>query len=190
MATTELGLDDRTAAFEALRHRWGWLLALGLVQIAVGLFAIGAPVVASLASALFVGWVLLFSGAVQLLHAFQVRGWKGFLLHLVGALLYLAAGVVIVLFPLGGVLTLTLFLAGVFLVEGVSRTMLALRMRPAQGWGWFLVGGLAGIVLGLMIWLEWPSSALWALGLLVGINLLFSGVSLTSLALAFRRAHP
>jgi uncharacterized membrane protein HdeD (DUF308 family) len=134
--------------------------------------------------------VLLFSGAVQLLHAFQVRGWKGFLLHLVGALLYLAAGVVIVLFPLGGVLTLTLFLAGVFLVEGVSRTMLALRMRPAQGWGWFLVGGLAGIVLGLMIWLEWPSSALWALGLLVGINLLFSGVSLTSLALAFRRAHP
>lgn len=190
MATGRLGLGDPAATVEALHLRWGWLLFLGLVNIVVGLVAIGAPVVASLASAIFIGWVLLFSGVVQLVHAFQVRGWKGFLLHLLSAIVYIGAGLVIATFPLGGALTLTLFIACAFIVEGVMRTALAFRMRPGHGWGWFLLGGVAGIVLGLMLWVEWPSSALWALGLLVGMNLLFSGVSLTSLALAYRRAHP
>lgn len=177
----------RERLIEAVHANWGWLLALGLAQVLLGFFAISAPFIASVASAVVFGWLLVLSGIVQTFHAFRVRGWGGFLLHLAGGLLYLAAGVLLVARPLAGALTLTLVLAIFFVVEGASRILLALRVRPMQGWGWFLAGGAAGVVLGGLIWAEWPASALWAIGLLLGINLLFSGFSCTTIALAARR---
>jgi len=180
--------DAKVSTFlpDVFRHHWGWLLALGLVQIVLGTTAICAPLLGTVASALFVGWLFLVAGVAQLLHAFRGRGAKGFFLHLLGGLLYFAAGTMIVLYPMTGALTLTVFLAAFLLIEGGVRMWLGLQLRPTEGWGWVLVSGVLGVFAGAMIWGELPSSAVWALGTLVGINFLFSGVSLSSLALRAR----
>jgi uncharacterized membrane protein HdeD (DUF308 family) len=175
-----------TSLSDVLRHNWGWLLALALLQIVLGTTAICVPLIGTVASALFVGWLFLVAGVAQVVHAFQGRGAKGFILHLLSGLLYLAAGTMIVLYPMSGALTLTVFLAAFLLVEGGVRVWLGLRLRPAEGWGWVLLSGVLGVFAGAMIWSQLPSSAVWALGTLVGINFLFSGVSLFSLALRAR----
>jgi uncharacterized membrane protein HdeD (DUF308 family) len=175
-----------TSLPDVLRHHWGWLLALGLVQIVLGTIAICVPIIGTVASAIFVGWLFLAAGVAQVVHSFQGRGAKGFFLHLLSGLLYLAAGGMIVLYPMSGALTLTLFLAAFLLVEGGVRMWLGFHLRPAEGWGWVLVSGVLGVFAGAIIWSQLPSSAIWALGTLVGINFLFSGVSLVSLALRAR----
>jgi uncharacterized membrane protein HdeD (DUF308 family) len=177
-----------TSLADVLRHNWGWLLALGVLQILLGATAIGVPILATVATALFVGWLFLAAGVAQVVHAFRGRGNKGFLLHLLSGLLYLAAGGLIVLYPMSGAFTLTAILAAFLLVEGGVRVWLGLQLRPADGWGWVLVSGVLGVFAGAMIWSQLPNSAVWALGTLVGINFLFSGVSLVSLALRTRSA--
>jgi uncharacterized membrane protein HdeD (DUF308 family) len=171
-----------------LHDHWGWLFALGVAQVIAGVLAVAAPMVATMVSAVFLGWLFVFAGVFQLIHAFRVRGWQGFALHVLGGVLYTGAGLVLVATPMEGALTLTLMLAIFFVIEGVVRCMQALRLRPGHHWGWFLVGGLSGIVLGVLIFAEWPASGMWAIGLMVGINFIMSGSTLTSLALAVRQA--
>lgn len=171
-----------------LHDHWGWLLVLGIVQMIAGVLAVGAPVIATVASAVFLGWLFVFSGVVQLVHAFRVRGWQGFALHVLGGVIYTLAGLVLVSTPMEGAVTLTLLLAIFFVIEGVVRCLQALRLRPGHHWGWFLLGGLAGVVLGILIFVQWPTSGTWAIGLMVGINFIMSGTTLTSLALAVRRS--
>ena len=177
-----------TSLPDVLRQHWGWLLALGVVQILLGTIASSVPILGTVATALFVGWLFLAAGVAQVVHAFRGRGAKGFLIHLLGALLYLAAGLMIVLYPMGGAFTLTAILAALLLVEGGVRMWLGLHLRPSDGWGWVLLSGVLGVFAGAIIWRQLPSSAVWALGTLVGINFLFSGASLTSLALRSRSA--
>jgi uncharacterized membrane protein HdeD (DUF308 family) len=98
-------------------------------------------------------------------------------LGLLVGLLYLATGVVLWVNPIGGVVALTVFLAAVLVVDGVFRSILAFQIRPRPGWIWLLIGGIIGIILGVMIWQQLPSSAVWVLGLLLGINLVLSGVT-------------
>jgi uncharacterized membrane protein HdeD (DUF308 family) len=172
---------------EAFARRWGWLLALGIIQLVSGGLALALPVLASVAAAIFVGWLLLFSAAAHLLHAFQVRGWRGFVLHLLGALVYGAAGVLLIFNPLQGAASLTLVLAWLFIADGVIRGVLALRLRPADRWGWFLASAIVSFAVGIMLIAGWPASGLWALGTLLGINLIFSGVSYLFLGSACRR---
>jgi uncharacterized membrane protein HdeD (DUF308 family) len=169
-----------------LRERWGWLLVFGIAQIIAGVLAIAVPPAASLAAVLIFGWVLIVSAVFHVVHAFKVRKWPGFALHLLGGLLYAAAGVVVLLFPLGGALTLALLLAALFVAEGVVRTVMALKLRPGEGWGWFLAGAVASILLGVILFLGWPAAAIWAIGLLLGINLIVSGTMNTVIALAGR----
>ena len=169
-----------------MERNWGWLLALGIGLIALGLLDIALPVIATLAIGIFVGWLLLIGGVAQILHAFSARGWQGFALHLVGGVLYLLVGGWMILNPLLGALALTLLLAAFLLVQGVFQIALALRIRPARGWGWPLASGVVTLLLAVLIYAGWPSSALWVIGLLVGIHLLMSGVALTMLALAAR----
>ncbi len=177
-----------TGSLEAIRARSGWVLVLAIVQIVVGVLAIGSPYVATLASAVVLGWLLLFSGVVHVVESFQVRAWSGFLLHLLGAILYVVAGLLVITRPMAGALTLTLILAAFLLVEGVSRMILAFQVRDhVPGWPMMLLGGLLGGLLGLLIWMQWPSSAIWAIGLMLGVNLLFSGTTLLMLALAARQ---
>ncbi|MGH6916201.1 MAG: HdeD family acid-resistance protein [Geminicoccaceae bacterium] len=173
---------------DALQKGWGWLLGLGILLSVLGLLLIAAPALGTLAIDLLVGWFLIIGGAAQLFHAFMEKAWRGFLLELLSGVLYLVVGLLLVFYPLAGAQALTIFLAAFLTVEGIVRIALALRVRPAQGWGWLLFGGIVTVILGVLIWVQWPSSALWVIGLLVGINLLFTGWSLTMMAIAVR-AH-
>ena len=167
-----------------MERNWG--LALGIGLIVLGLLDIAVPMIATLAIGLFLGWLLLIGGVAQILHAFSARGWQGFTLHLLGGVVYLLAGGWMIFNPLQGALALTLMLAAFLLIQGIFQIVLALRIRPARGWGWPLASGLVTVLLAVLIYAGWPGSALWVIGLLVGIHLLMSGLSLTMLALAAR----
>jgi uncharacterized membrane protein HdeD (DUF308 family) len=173
---------------DVLQKGWGWLLGLGILLSVLGLLLIAAPALGTLAIDLLVGWFLIIGGIAQLIHAFMEKAWRGFLLELASGALYLVVGVLLVFYPIAGAQALTIFLAAFLLVEGIVRVAMALRLRPAQGWAWVLFGGIVTVILALLIWSQWPASALWVIGLLVGINLLFTGWSLTMMAIAMR-AH-
>jgi uncharacterized membrane protein HdeD (DUF308 family) len=182
-------IEQRLAETRRLiSEKWGWFLALGIVLIVVGMAAILFPLVSTIAAKIMLGWLFLIGGVFMILHAFSSQGWQGFVWSLLIGILYLVAGGYLAFFPLTGLLTLAILLAALFLAEGVAETIMAFRIRPHEGWGFMLLSGIAAIAVGVMIALDLPGSATWALGLLVGINLLFSGWSYIFLALAGRRA--
>jgi uncharacterized membrane protein HdeD (DUF308 family) len=167
---------------DQIAHHRGWFIFLAFLLIVAGAAAIAFPVVSSLAVELWTAIVFVIAGVAQTIHSFAVRSWGGFFLGLLVGLLYLATGVVLWLNPLAGVITLTVFLAAVLVVDGAFRSILAFQIRPRSGWLWLLFGGIVAIVLGIMIWEQLPSSALWVLGLLLGINLVFSGFTFLMLS--------
>jgi len=122
-------------------------------------------------------------------HSFSSPRWQGFLLGLLIGILYLVAGGWLAFFPLTGIITLTILLAALFLAEGVLEVIMAFRVRPHEGWGWLLLSGLIAVAVGVLIGMDLPSSATWAIGLLTGVNLLSTGVSFIVLALAGRRGN-
>jgi uncharacterized membrane protein HdeD (DUF308 family) len=168
------------------RHN-GWLLALGIVWIVCGVLAILLPFAAALAANVLIGVLLAVGGIVQVVQAIAGaegggRLWQG----LIG-LLAAIAGFVLLAFPLTGIVTLTLVLALFFIVAGVSRAVLAWQARAVAGWGWLMFSGLLGIAVGVLIWLGLPGSAVWALGLIAGVELLFAGWAQVMVALGDRR---
>ncbi|HJU30642.1 MAG TPA: HdeD family acid-resistance protein [Hyphomicrobiaceae bacterium] len=182
--------DIDAALAEARRQvaeHWGWFLGLGIFLILAGLAAIAFPLLSTIATKIALGWILLAAGALVVLHAFSIKQWSGFLWSLLVGILYLIAGGWLAFFPFTGIITLTLLLAALFLAEGVLEVIMAVRVRPHEGWVWLLLSGLVAIAVGIMIAAELPSSAAWAIGLLTGLNLLMTGVSFTALALAGRR---
>lgn len=160
---------------EAVRERRTWFILLGILLIVLGIGAIGFPLVTTIAVKILVGWLFLIGGIIQIIHAFSTQRWSGFFLNLLVGALYLFAGAWLAFFPLAGIITLTIVLAAMFIVQGILECGMALRMRPQTGWVWMLVSGLVALVLGLLIFAGLPGTALWAIGLLVGINLLSSG---------------
>ncbi len=165
-----------------------WLIGLGIVQVIFGLLAIGCPLVTGIVVSVFVGAMLLVSGIGRIIQAFKANSWGvGMLALLIGALTVIA-GVVMLFRPVVGLATLTLVLAFYFLFEGISTLVVAWRMRPAQGWGWVFFNGLVSLLLGILIWRQWPVSGAWAIGTIVGIHILFNGWSMIMIgALARRR---
>jgi uncharacterized membrane protein HdeD (DUF308 family) len=174
-------------ALHEVRRHWGWFLALGIVFIIGGVFAIAMPFVAGLVTTAIFAVILVWIGIMQVIQAWSVKGWGGFALQLVIGLIMLLGGIAIWIDPILGVLTLTIVVAAVFLAKGVFQVMLALKMRPAGGWGWILFAGLVSIAVGLIIWLGWPMSTAFALGTLAGVSLIFSGWSYVMIAMAARR---
>jgi uncharacterized membrane protein HdeD (DUF308 family) len=183
---TERAVSNVTAdqVGDEISHHRGWFIFLGLVLILVGAAAIAFPLLGTLAVAVSTAIAFAIAGVAQTLHAFAARSWSGFLFDLLIGLLYLATGVVLWLNPLGGAVTLTAILAVVLMLDGVFRSALAFRVRPGNGWVWLLFGGIVSIIFGIMIWQQLPSSALWILGLLLGINLIFSGLTFFKLGSA------
>jgi len=186
MATSRSDLDTGYSAPSVIQRRWGWLLTLGVVQLICGALAVLIPTAATLVAAVVFGALLLVSGASQAVHAFTIRHWKGVALHAVGAVLYIVAGVFCILFPVSGALTLTIAVGALLLVDGAIRSALAFSIRPRDGWGWILASGVASVFVGLLLLLGWPLTGMWALGLLLGVNLIFLGVTNTVLAVSFR----
>jgi uncharacterized membrane protein HdeD (DUF308 family) len=172
-----------------IAEKWGWFLAVGILLILVGVAAIAFPFIPGLFTAILLGWLFLIGGVVMVVHAFQAPGWSGFLWELLIGLLYVVAGGYLIFSPVASLVTLTIVLAALFLAEGVFEIVMALRVRPHEGWGWLLLSGIAALAVGVLIGIDLPGSATWALGLLVGINLLFTGTSYVALALAGRKAR-
>jgi len=177
------------ASRRLIAEKWGWFLALGIVLILVGFAAIIFPFVATVAAKTVLGWLFLIGGVFMVIHAFSAQGWQGVVWSLLIGILYLIAGGYLAFFPLTGLLTLAFLLIILFAAEGVFEVIMAFRVRPHEGWGFMLLSGIAALAVAFLIAMALPSSATWALGLLVGINLLFSGWSYVFLALAGRRAH-
>ena len=169
----------------SLGRTWWLFLLLGLVSVFVGLLAIGSSFLATLASVTVFGVVLLTAGIAEVIHAVMVRNLKGFALHLLAAALYLLVGLFMLEDPLRAATVLTLLLAASFFVGGVLRIIFALAVR-FLGWPWVLLNGAVDLLLGILIWTEWPGSSLWVIGLFVGIDLLFHGWSWIILALSVR----
>jgi len=172
---------------EELRRHSGWCIALGLALVVLGIVALGASVVTTLASVILFGWVLLVGGVMQIVQGFRMRRWGGFLRHLLNGLLGLVVGLLLLGRPAAGALSLTLLMAAFFMVGGLLRIAAVLTVR-FPGRGWALLGGVVTFVLGLLIWSEWPVSALWVIGTFVGIDLLLEGWALVMLGTAARRA--
>jgi uncharacterized membrane protein HdeD (DUF308 family) len=170
---------------EGVRKARGWLLGLGVVLILVGTLALGAAVLATIASVLFFGWLLLISGAIEVGYAFRQPKWGGVILHVVNGVLGVVAGFILVLHPTSGAVVLTLLMAMFFMIGGLFRIITALLMRYPH-WGWVLLNGLITLVLGVMIWRQLPEAAVWIIGMFVGIDLIFCGWSWVMLALALR----
>ena len=149
----------------------------GVLMCVVGLAAIAFPILSSLAVEMTTAVAFLAFGLIGIVAFFQ-SGMRGeFAIELMAAILYLIMGVVLLTDPLAGVLSMTLFVSAAFIVAGVSRCIAAFRMKSADGWGWVLANGVVSLLLGVMLGAQFPFSGLWALGLLVGMNLLFSGMT-------------
>jgi uncharacterized membrane protein HdeD (DUF308 family) len=172
---------------QAVRRSWGWLVALGVVLILVGLLAIGSPWVPTLATVLFIGGFLVAGGVLQVVAAFSALRSRGFFVHLLAGVLDLVLGFLMLSRPELAAGALTLLLAAMFLGGGLVRIIAALSHR-FHNWVWVLLSGVINVVLGIMIWQQWPASSLWVIGLFVGLELLFSGWSCVMLGLAIRGA--
>ena len=174
----------------AVREHWKAFLFEGILLVILGLAAIIVPPLASLAVTIFLGWLFLISGIAGLALTFWARQMPGFWWSLISALLAIAAGFVLLTRPVQGTLTLTIVVGVYFLAEGVATIMYALEHRRelSQRWSWLLVAGLMDIIIAAIIIAGLPGSAVWAIGLLVGINLLFGGATLIGVALAAHAA--
>jgi uncharacterized membrane protein HdeD (DUF308 family) len=193
MATDSSRLQDVQAAVaSSLRLHWRAFLIEGIVLLILGLFAILIPNVATLAVEVFIGWVLLLSGVVGLISTFRMHGAPGFGWSLLSAVIAIAAGAVLLAWPLSGVFSLTVILTAFLTMEGVASIMLALSHRHgfSARWALLLVSGVIDLILAAMILLGLPSTAAWAIGLLVGINMVFGGSTLISMALQARPPAP
>ena len=181
---------ESEAATTVLRHRWGWLFALSIMQIIAGCVAIASPIIASLAAVAIFGAVLILTAVIQLIHAFKVRAWPRSAWYGLGGILYAIAGLMVALNPIGGAIALAVLIAVLFIADGVLRIMFAMAARPIAGWGWLIAGGIGSVVVGAFLLIGWPADALWLVGLLLGINLIFTGVMYAVLALGARSSRP
>jgi uncharacterized membrane protein HdeD (DUF308 family) len=163
----------------------GWLLALGIVLIVVGTFSVAVAVVATLASVLLFGWLLLFTGAIEAGYAFRHSKWSGIVLHVVNGVLSVVAGFLLVANPAAGALVLTLLMAMFFMIGGLFRIVTPLVLRLPHR-GWLLLSGVVTLLLGIFIWRQLPGAAVWVIGTFVGIDMIFIGWSWVMLALAVR----
>lgn len=183
-------LELSTKMREAVRQHWRAFLFEGILLVIFGLAAMIVPPAASLAATILLGWLFLISGIAGLAFTFWAREMPGFWWSLISAALAVLAGLILLAKPAQGALTLTIVVGAYFLAEGVATIMYALEHRRELSgrWSWMLVAGLMDILIAAIIITGLPESATWALGLLVGVNLLFGGATLIGVALAARNA--
>jgi uncharacterized membrane protein HdeD (DUF308 family) len=180
------------AVANTLHAHWKLYLAEGIMLVALGMLAVVLPPIATLAVTILLGWLFLISGVMGLFTTFMMRHAPGFWWSLISGLLAAVVGVLLLAQPVSGAFTLTIVLVAFFIIEGVASIMFALdHKRELSGkWGWMLFSGAIDLVLALMIFAGLPSTAAWAVGLLVGINMVFGGSALIAMALHARKAAP
>jgi uncharacterized membrane protein HdeD (DUF308 family) len=174
------------AVLNSMKKASGASIALGVLMIVAGLIAMVEPGVSGLFIALIVGWSAIFNGFAQILYAFRTHGGMHVALEIILGIIYIIAGVYLIMHPVGSLLALTLLLACFLLVYGIFALVLAFRMRPHNGWGWVLFDGIITILLGALIWKHWPINSEWVVGTLFGISIFISGVTRLMVSLAIR----
>jgi uncharacterized membrane protein HdeD (DUF308 family) len=171
-----------------VRKESGRFMWVGVALIVLGVAALVFPMVSTLVATVFVGWMLIFGGVVTLFGAFAMRGAGPFFAALLYGLLSLGAGAYILARPVGGEVAITLGLGAIFMVQGAYEALLAFELRPASSWGWVLMSAVASIVLSLAILVGWPGTSLFAVGVIIGVNFISSGLALLGVGIAGRRA--
>ncbi len=169
-------------------HRWGWFVAFGILLIAIGIFAWIEVVAVTLAGIVFLGVMMLLGGALQIGHAFLVRGWSGFFLHVVIGILYILGGLLMMAEPVSGAVVVTIFIAACLVISGIFRMVLAVKHRELNGWWLMFFSGLITLLIGLLLYFTLPWSSLWVPGTLVAVELMVQGVTWVQFGWMLRKA--
>ena len=175
------------AILGGIKRASGWSVALGVLMIILGIIAMLAPWEFGIVIALIIGWTAIFNGVAQIVYGIGTHSGGRTVLEVILGLIYIFAGIYLLVHPVGGLLVLTIFLASFLIVYGIFALVLAFQMRPLRGWGWVLFDGIITILLGVLIWAHWPLNAEWVVGTLFGISILMSGVTRLMMSLAIRR---
>lgn len=180
-----LKVDSNSAAAKQLHENWGWYMALGLALVVLGGLAAVYSYASTIFSVMYLGAFAVFVGVVELVRAFKVKLWGSFFLHIFLSVLYLVAGFYLFMNPSMNALALTLLMAIFFVVAGVLKMVFAF-FKDTPHKLWVFVSGLVSLLLGILLWRQWPVSGTWAIGLFVGIDVMFVGFTWIMLALAAR----
>jgi len=172
---------------EMVRHASTVSIAWGVLLIVLGMAAVASPFLAAVAVNVAVAWLIVLAGVVHLLLAFRAHRAGSMIWKLLVGVAYVCFGGYLIARPVLGVASLTLLLASLFLIEGILDIVLFVKMRPIRGSTWVLLDGIVSLLLGLMIYMQWPSSAAWAIGTLVGVSLIFSGIARVMMSMAVRK---
>ncbi len=173
---------------QGVKKNWGLILFMGVLFIIGGVSAISYPWIWTGGVVLMLGWVILISGIFRFVDAFATMKQGGFIWKIMGSLFYILAGIIILKFPLTGAVTLTLTMGMFFIIEGISKTAFAAEIKPFKGWVWSMFDGALTILFGILVLTFLGNAALWLVGLLLGIKLLFAGWDLVYLGLALKNA--
>jgi uncharacterized membrane protein HdeD (DUF308 family) len=178
----------QNSSVEMVRHASTVSILWGVLLIVLGVMAVCSPFLAAVAVSVVVAWLIVLAGVVHLMLAFRAHGAGSMIWKVLVGIAYLCFGGYLLLHPVLGAASLTLLLASLFLIEGILNIVLYVKMRSLHGSSWVLVDGIITLLLGAMIYMQWPSSSLWAIGTLVGISLIFSGVARVGMSLGARKA--
>ncbi len=189
MTSETISVKPQHIVFGELGRNWSWLLALGILFVVLGFIGLGMVFAVTMVSVLMFGFLLLAGSIVQLIDAIKCKGWKGIMLHITIALLYLFASISIIADPLDASALLTLIIASVLIVVGFARGIMGFQMKSYRNWFWPVLSGFISIVLGIFIVTEWPVSGLWVIGLFVSIELILNGWSYIFLSLSAKSAR-
>jgi len=170
-----------------LRAKWGWIVALGVVYVFAGFVALGSVVMATVASVLIVGVMMIIAGAAEIINAFQIKSWGKFLIWALLGVLYIVAGFVTFENPLFAAVLLTLLLGASLVASGVVRLFLAFNMRREMPWIWVAFSAVITLLLGVLILARWPINSVYILGLFLGIDLVMAGAGWIGLGLGLHR---
>ncbi|MFZ0796643.1 MAG: DUF308 domain-containing protein [Terriglobales bacterium] len=171
-----------------VRQASTWSIVWGVLLVVLGTMAVGSPLLAAVAVNVVIAWLIVLAGVVHLVLAFHAHGAGSMIWKLLVGIAYLFFGAYLIMHPVVGVASLTLLLGSLFLIEGILDVILFFKMRSLGGSSWVLLDGIITLLLGLMIYLQWPSSSAWAIGILVGVSMIISGVTRVMLSLALRKA--
>jgi uncharacterized membrane protein HdeD (DUF308 family) len=178
----------REAMREKVKRHSFWYLLQSVLMILGGILALVFPIISSVAIVILLGWLLIFSGILQAFSLIDVRHVPHFWLQLVSVVLSVLVGILFLRNPEAGLLTLTLLLIVFFMVEGISKIIFSLTIRPFPNWGWVFASGVVGILLAFYLWANTPVTAIWLLGVLLGIELISEGAALGHMAWQARKS--
>lgn len=171
-----------------LQRNWAWLLGFGILLLILGCIGLGMVVGLTIVSMFFFGAALIIAGFTHIIDVFKHRSWRGIVWQALTAVLYIAAGCLVIYDPLLASTLITALLASILIVIGITRIILVITVKAKGGWGWLLLAGLTAILLGILILLQWPYSGLWVVGLFIAIEMIVSGWTYIFIAIAMKKA--